>query len=78
MAITAKTASQAAAQYIKELFGEPFGLALEEVEQSKDGRFWLITLGYNPNIFTARRQYKILMVDAETGKVVSMKIRKLE
>lgn len=78
MPITPKAAAEGAARYFKDLFGEPFGLALEEAEQSRDGRYWLITLGYNPTIFTAKRKYKLFTVDAETGKVVSMKIRKLE
>ena len=78
MAIIAKDASKAAAQYFKRLFDDPIGLALEEVERSKDGRYWLITLGYSPNIFTARRNYKVFTVDADTGEVLSMKIRKME
>jgi hypothetical protein len=76
--ITPKAAAESAARYFKDLFGEPFGLALEEAEPSKDGRYWLITLGYHPTIFTSRRNYKLFTVDAETGKVVSMKIRRLE
>jgi hypothetical protein len=68
-------------------------LALEEVELSDDKRFWLITLGFymtRPNapkglastvlgIDPARlnRRYKTFTVDAETGKITSMKIREV-
>ena len=65
-------------------------LALEEVELSDDEQFWLITLGFyvqnrNPtrNKFTIAidgerkyiRKYKVFKIDAEAGKVISMKIR---
>jgi len=69
-------------------------MALEEVEFSEDERFWLITLSYQikaepapkaavPSMAaffgpTSMTKYKVFKVDAQSGKVVSMKIRKFE
>lgn len=69
-------------------------MALEEVEFSEDEKFWLITLSHHvkaersPKAGVASMQalfgpatdtkYKVFKVDAHTGKVISMKIRKFE
>ena len=57
---------------------------LEEVELTEDGRYWLITLSYpvprelaSLN-FNFKRKYKVFTIDALTGEVKSMKIRKVE
>jgi hypothetical protein len=64
---------------------------LEEVELSEDEKYWLITIGFNlgktqtrnPLVgiteMTSRpvRSYKLIKVDADTGKPLSMKIRKI-
>jgi hypothetical protein len=57
--------------------------SLEEIEMSKDERFWLVTLGYNapraknqhiPDFLQVpMRQLKVFKVDAATGRVLSMK-----
>ena len=83
--IGVKDAVGAATRFAEELYGprEDLGLTLEEVELSSDDRHWLITLGLvdRANPFAAlagglaQRDYKIFKVDAETGEVVSMKIR---
>ena len=68
-------------------------LALEEVESDKSHNKWLITLGFLVPDKSPRqtafdleqviglkkviRKYKIFAIDALTGKVISMKIRKL-
>ncbi|MBP0019555.1 MAG: hypothetical protein J7647_18635 [Cyanobacteria bacterium SBLK] len=65
-------------------------IRLEEVEISDDDKSWFITLGYddpkqipyNPilpdaNYRQYERTYKIFEIAAETGKVKSMKIRKI-
>ena len=68
-------------------------LALEEVELDKSHNRWLITLGFlvpdkSPRqtafgleetlgVKKVIRKYKIFTIDAESGKVLSMKIRKL-
>ncbi|MEW5927851.1 MAG: hypothetical protein AB1941_10215 [Gemmatimonadota bacterium] len=64
------------------------GLRLEEVEADPDNPAWKITLGwiepdYRPvailegmlSRHSAPRVYKTFLVDAETGRVQSMKIR---
>ena len=51
---------------------------LEEVEKTEDGGYWLITLSYLPRgqlPFSEKRKYKIFKVNAESGEVLSMKIR---
>lgn len=69
-------------------------VALEEVEFSEDENYWLITLGYVPQTAPApqinkslvtlfgppssARKYKVFKVDARNGKVISMRIRKLD
>ncbi len=68
-------------------------LQLEEVQLSDDDKYWLITFGYDTDRMPALeygrsgdftpvkpqyiRDYKIVTVDAETGKPISMKIREL-
>jgi hypothetical protein len=65
---------------------------LEEVEEIDDGANWLITLGYDlerkSNIHPqsalafgqplSSRQYKVVKIDAKTGRVRSMKIRSVK
>ena len=58
--------------------------SLEEIEMSKDGRYWLVTLGFdqpranNPRLpkflHVPFRTLKVFKVDAATGRVLSMKI----
>jgi hypothetical protein len=52
-----------------------YQLALEEVELSNDERYWLITLSYSDNPILAGVKYKTFKIDAESGRVFSMKIR---
>ena len=81
--ITVKEAARRAVAYFTELYGNQFGSVLvEEVEQS-DG-YWHITLGYDlPSVIAqfggkAPRGFKAFKIDANTGEVVSMKIREVE
>jgi hypothetical protein len=87
--IDARQAASAAAAYFKELYPNVVSFSLEEVELSEDGSHWLITLSFeipaNPHLgnvlvqFQApKTKFKVFKVDAKTGKVVAMKIRKLE
>jgi len=86
--VDARQATKAAFDYFEMLFSnkllsssEP---GLEEIEMSKDGRFWLVTLGYNaprpkyqhmPEFLKVpMRKLKVFKVDAATGRVLSMKI----
>lgn len=67
-------------------------LRLEEVELSDDGSHWLVTYGFaaseqdiehpfskilGPSTTRTRRDYKIIKIDARTGKPLSMTIREL-
>lgn len=69
-------------------------VALEEVEFLEEENCWLITLGFDESVrikssplspaahlFSSpatTRKFKIFKVNAKTGKVISMKIRKLD
>ncbi len=86
--IDAREAAGAAFQYFKQLFlpAEVESVSLEEVELSEDGKHWLITLGYEfrpkSGIAAAfgppKTKFKVFKVDTRNGRVVAMKIRKLE
>lgn len=66
------------------------GLRIEETELSEDDQYWLITLGFDRLVpahldpllaisITRKyeREYRIFKIDAQTGKVQSMKVREL-
>ena len=70
--------------------GEVNPITLEEVELTDDERYWLITLGLYrsvlpattgpietfPSALTKReREYKVVKIHTDSGKVQSMKIR---
>lgn len=84
------SAVKTALKFFRESFGSVSlsDVQLEEVEFSEDERFWLITVGYdNPAAVDAlkgkyvlprqipTRKYKVVRVDAKTGRPVSIKIR---
>ena len=87
--IDARSAANAAAEYFKELYPNVIAFSLEEVELSDDGGHWFITLSFeypptqslshalNP-FLPPKTKFKVFKVDAKSGKVVAMKIRKLE
>ena len=81
MAIDARMAAKSAAQYYEDISGERTKLSIEEIEMNDDGHFWLITLGisdpYSIGMNSKPREYKIFQIDANTGEVKSMKIRKV-
>jgi hypothetical protein len=87
--IDARAAAQAAAAYFRELYPIATASSLEEVELSEDGKRWLITLSFEMSaadgpagiiapFLPPKTKFKVFAVDAKSGKVVSMKIRKLE
>ena len=92
--IDVKQAVRKAAAYFLQLYPhfKDANVMLEEVEESEDGAYWLITIGYDmkqaksalapnlPNIFGPQtvRQYKVVKIEAKTGRVVSMKMRPLK
>lgn len=76
--LDAKAAAQAALKHFADLMGSgPAGAALEEIEWLEDAKHWLVTVGYNEasGLGLGQRKFKILRVEAETGRVVSMKSR---
>lgn len=80
--ITVKQASDEAMRHFWELYGEKIPLQVEETEMNEDGKNWLITLSYaehdaSVNLIFAKKVYKIFKINAITGKVISMKIRKI-
>jgi len=91
--VDARVAANAAAAYFKELYPSVTAFSLEEVELSEDGGHWLITLSFEVpptrglgqglgNVLIPfqppRTKFKVFKVDAKAGRVVAMKIRKLE
>jgi len=90
--IDAREAAKLASVYFQSLLPQVSDFSLEEVELSEDGKFWLITLGFSviekrlgPTTLAAalgsmspRTKFKVFKVDAQTGKVLSMKIRALQ
>ncbi len=85
-----KEAAKKASDYFAALYPAhsggfgPSDVRLEEVELTEDGQYWLITLSYPLNTglagildTTSRREYKVFKIDAGTGQVKSMKIRKV-
>lgn len=89
--IDVKKAVEVAYDFIQHLpkVGEVNPITLEEVELTDDDRYWLITLGLYrsvlpaatgpitfPSVPTKReREYKVVKIHTDSGKVQSMKIR---
>jgi hypothetical protein len=75
--VDVKEAAKTASDYLAGLYSLDAwdDLRLEEVELTEDEKYWLITLSYQDKKMIPRRQYKIFKINAETGKVQSMKIR---
>jgi hypothetical protein len=79
--LDAKAAAEAAMKHFADLMGSgPANLSLEEIEWSEDDKHWLVTLGYNEasGLGLGYRKFKILSVEAETGRVLSMKTRTIQ
>ena len=78
--ITVRDAASSAINFAQGLLDEARArdLRLEEVEFNKQPPRWFITLSM-PAVknFGFSREYKAFTVDADTGEVLSMKIREL-
>jgi hypothetical protein len=81
--ITVKEAAATARNYLILLYPETQIYDIEEVEITDDNKYWLITIAMADealsvaNILGAgRKKYKLVQVDAQTGAVKSVKIRK--
>ncbi len=82
--IDAKAASIIAKDYYEEITGKgEYTLSLEEVELSEDEKYWYITISiHTPTAsplfvsqgFHEKIAYKKFKINAETGKVYSMKM----
>ncbi|HVG20799.1 MAG TPA: hypothetical protein VNI02_17260 [Blastocatellia bacterium] len=85
-----KEAARTAAEYFATLYDPKTysDLQLEEVELTEDQKYWLITLSYASTNATqtqfgallnlpVSRKYKQFKIDAETGQVQAMVIRKV-
>lgn len=79
--IDVKEAVEKAHEYLRSLYGEDAaGVQLEEVELTEDERYWIVTLSYSAPtrlLLTVSTKYKQFRIDAQTGRVSSMKIRKV-
>lgn len=79
--IEVKKAVAAALTYAQELGRS--GATIEEIDRTEDDRYWLVTLGFMRPLsdlavlggYKQQPDYKVFKVDAETGEVLSMKIR---
>ncbi|GAA4399495.1 hypothetical protein GCM10023187_11430 [Nibrella viscosa] len=88
--LTFKEAAQKALEYYKDIYPDIDGALIEEIEMDDAQNSWLITLSFPvtelDQVITPflpigkqkERKYKIFKIDAESGKVVSMKIRELQ
>jgi len=77
--ITAKEAAQIATRYLAEMKNlRVYDISLEEIELTDDRNSWLVTLGHLRGYMGTAKDYKIIKVDAETGEVLSMKMRIVE
>ena len=79
--ISVKEAFQYAYKYFKNLVGGSY-ISIEEAEMDETGEHWLITIGFDTDVpagtlVYGKRAFKIFKIDAYTGQVISMKIRKI-
>jgi hypothetical protein len=86
--VDARQATESAFRCFETLFSKKLPRvsdpSLEEIEMSKEGRYWLVTLGFNETppinpylpkfLQVPLRKLKVFKVDAATGRVLSMKI----
>lgn len=84
--IDVKDATNKAIEYLTTFFPEAERVQLEEVELTDDKVHWFITLSYEgvsnsvaSSLLVGKSvRYKIFKLEAETGEVLSMKIRDIK
>ena len=84
--IDVKEATDKAKEYLVAFFPEAEKIQLEEVELTNDKAHWFITLSYEgvsnsvaSSLLVGKSvRYKLFKLDAESGEVVSMKIREIK
>jgi len=73
--INPKAATEAAVKFYRETTGNYGQVTLEEVELK--GEYWYVTLGILKNVLLYdQKDYKVFKVDAKTGRVESMNIKR--
>ena len=81
--INVQDATQKAREHLLEFFPDADEVQLEEVELTPDKAYWLVTLSYagvsnsvaSSLLVGKSLRYKIFKLDAESGDVISMKVR---
>ena len=81
--INVQDATKRAKDHLREFFPEADEVQLEEVELTPDKAYWLVTLSYagvsnsvaSSLLVGKSLRYKIFKLDAESGEVISMKVR---
>jgi hypothetical protein len=84
--IDVKEATGKAKEYLLSFFPEAEKVQLEEAELTEDKSHWYITLSYESisssvasSLLVGKSvRYKIFKLDAESGDVISMKIRDIK
>ncbi|MFH0757958.1 MAG: PepSY domain-containing protein [Bacteroidota bacterium] len=84
--INVKEAAAKAKEHLGVFFPDAEKVQLEEVELTDDKAYWYITLGYEgvshsvaSSLLVGKSvRYKLFKIDAETGEVISMKIRDIK
>ncbi len=81
--VDAKEAVKIARDYFENMYeeGSLREVLLEEAEIIEDGKYWLVTFGFDWNpmsgtssIGPGDRKHKAIKLDGENGKMISMKI----
>jgi hypothetical protein len=81
--INVQDATKRAREHLLSFFPDADEVQLEEVELTPDKAFWLVTLSYagvsnsvaSSLLVGKSLRYKIFKLDAESGEVISMKVR---
>ena len=77
--ISPREAAERAQEHLAGVLGYVSNVVVEETELDGAEQFWFITLSYHVpgGLLALQREYKIFKVDAYTGGVKSMKIRRV-
>jgi hypothetical protein len=84
--INVKEAIDKAKEYLVTFFPEAENVELEEVELTADKSHWMVTLSFEGITSSVASSllvgksvlYKIFRIEAETGEVISMRIRDIK
>ena len=84
--INVREATDKAREHLVSFFPDAEKVQLEEVELTDDKAYWFITLSYEgishsvaSSLLVGKSvRYKLFKIDAETGEVISMKIRDIK